>query len=861
MFNAFRRNDGVSLRQTPLTTQKTLLHRSMQTRPASPLPLSMSVGALILALQSGVVYAETTTSTTPATSTTTAAPSENPVEAVVVTGVRRVSGLKAVDSASPITVLDAATLKRTGQPDLVQALAQNVPSFTAQAAGGDTASLTLAAQLRGLNPNDTLVLINGKRRHTNANLAVDGNPFNGPFNGSAATDLSLIPIAAIDHIEILQDGAAAQYGTDAIAGVVNIILKKDASGGSVSTTGGQYIDGGGKTADASVNAGFAPTDSSFINVTAETKFHGHSVRSSIDPRVTSPANIAAMPHLTSVPGYPNLSPVVGDAAYHLNLFSVNAGIDLNEDLQLYGFGTYGEKTSNAYEIYRLPNALPALYPNGFVPSETIDEKDFAITTGIKGRLWDKWHWDLSTTYGSDSDELGNINTANISLYQDTGSTPTEFHVGKFKTTQWTTNLDVSREFDIGLAKPINLAFGTEYRKDTYAIGQGDPASTYKEGSQAFPGFLATDAGNHSRNNTSLYVDLAANPLEKLKVDLAGRYEKYSDFGSTRVGKLTARYDFVPEFAIRGTVSNGFRAPTLAEEYYSATNVRPDSATVQLPPNAPAAALIGINGLKPEKSQNYSVGFVFKPIPKATITLDAYQIDIRDRIVNSGTLNGSGYAVNSPAVRSAIIANGNILDPSVTKTGISIFSNAVDTRTKGAELVFNYASDYQDYGRVDWSVAASYNTTDVVKINQIPSQLAPQRLLDQAAISDLETATPKYRVNLGALYRNGPWTVSLRESIYGPSSEYSAAPDGQTFYKSTISTKFITDLEIANRITPSVTVAIGANNLFNQYPNKVNGELLAIEQAQGSFLAGRDLPSFSPIGINGGYYYGKLTYTF
>ena len=372
--------------------------------------------------------------------------------------------------------------------------------------------------------------------------------------------------------------------------------------------------------------------------------------------------------------------------------------------------------------------------------------------------------------------------------------------------------------------------------------------------------MQSDAGSHSRTNTAAYTDFAGSPIAGLKLDAAARYEKYSDFGNTTVGKLTGRYDFSPAIAVRSTISTGFRAPTLAEEYYTSTNVSPTSAYVQLAPNSPGAKLVGIDGLKPEKSTNYSLGLVLQPTSTTFITVDAYQISIRDRIVGSGTLYSSGGAVNSPAVTAAILANGNELDPSVKMTGINIFSNAADTRTNGLDLLFTLASNYADMGRVDWTVAGSYNKTVVTKINQAPAQLLPQTLLDATAISDLTTASPKYRINLGALWKIGSWSVNGRETIYGSSSE-EGTEDGGTYYKTTIATKAITDLEISNRLTKSLTVSLGVNNLFNQYPTGVSPQLLAAQRAAGDNAAVTVLPSFSPFGINGGYYYARMKYTF
>ena len=774
---------------------------------------------------------------------------------VIVTGTRA-AGLKVENSASPVQVLDSTSLARTGQPDLIQALAQNLPSLTAQAFGSDMANMTLSARLRGLSPNNTLVLVNGKRRHGTANLAVLG----GPYQGGAAADLNYIPVAAIDHIEVLQDGAAAQYGTDAIAGVVNIILKSNYRGGSGNVNGGAYGDGGGHTGDGSVNVGVTPFTDAFLSLTAETKYHGFSDRGGVDPRVIDAANLARYPQLRDAPGYPYVNHISGDAQYRQHILAANFGADLTPDVNLYSFATYGKKEAAAFENYRTPDRLPSIYPTGFSPQETFDEKDFAFTAGLKGTVAGNWRWDLSSTYGKDTAKLGVAHSANVSLYNDTGSTPLEFYAGKFVASQWTNNFDLSHEFNVALATPLTFAIGLEHRRDTYEIGAGDAASRYKEGSQSFPGFSLTDAGRHSRNNKAIYVDLNGQPVKGWTVDLAGRYERFSDFGSARVGKLTSRYDLSPTFGVRGTWSNGFRAPTLAEQYYSATNVSPRSAFVQLAPNSPGARLVGIDGLKPEASTNLSAGLVFNPQSNLAITLDAYQIKIRDRIVGSGSLYGSGGAVNSPAVIAAILANGNVLDPTVVQTGINIFSNAVNTRSRGLEFVATLNSNYGSSGKVDWSLAANYNRVQVIKINQAPAQLQPQTLLDRTAISDLETASPRVRVNLGALWRSGAWTVNLREAIYGKATELQSS-DGATYYETKVKPTAITDLEVSYQLGKSWTLSAGANNLFNQYPDKVNGDLLAEQRANLDNAAVTIYPSFSPFGINGGYYYLRAGFKF
>ncbi len=802
-----------------------------------------------------------------------AADASSTVEEVIVTGTRQ-TGLKAVDSPAPIQVVNVEALASSGQTDLRQGLSNVVPSFTAQAFGGDTANLTLSARLRGLSPNHALVLVNGKRRHGTANLAVLG----GPFQGGASADLNFIPMASVDHIEVLLEGAAAQYGTDAIAGVINIIQRKQDSGGSIVATGGEYIDGGGRTGDLSVNLGIAPIENAYLNLTAETKYHDFSFRGDIDPRLlNTPYNAASSSHLANYPGiatasgYPYLNRIAGDAEYRLTTVSYNAGYSISDTLDAYSFGTWGYKKGQAYENYRVPNLIVGKNgvnprPQGFSPKESITEYDYQVTGGLSGKVGD-WNFDLATTYGRDSDSVNTLDSQNRSLYIDTSTTtssgfsPTDFHAGDFIGSQWSTTLDITHDFDVGMASPLTFAAGVEYRKDTFEIKAGDPASRYKEGSQSYPGFSLTDAGSHERNNKAIYIDLAVKPIEALQVDGAVRYEKFSDFGDTTVAKLTGRYDFSPAFAVRGTISSGFRAPTLAEEFYSATNVSPTSAFVQLPPNSAAAKLVGVNGLKPEKSDNYSIGFVAHPMGGLTATLDIYEIKIEDRIVGSGSLFGTGGAINSPAVLAAIIANGNVLDPTVTQTGINIFTNGLNTRTKGADFVVTYSTDYGAWGHVDWSATANYTDTKVTKIAPPPAALAAGiSLFDKTAISNLEDTAPKYRITAGAVWIWEKLSVNLKESFYGESSRWDSRT-GAVYYKTTIKPTAITDLDVSYKVLDSVKVTVGATNLFNKYPSKINAALRQDYLQANSNAYVTQYPTFSPFGINGGYYYGKIAWTF
>ncbi|MDB5972105.1 MAG: TonB-dependent receptor [Hydrocarboniphaga sp.] len=799
------------------------------------------------------------------------------LDEVIVTGTRRSGGLQVSESPAPIQVLSAETLKSAGAPDLIASIAQLVPSFTAQAFGGDQANQTLSAKLRGLSPNHALVLVNGKRRHTTASLAVLG----GPYQGAASADLNFIPASAIERIEVLTDGAAAQYGTDAIAGVINIILKNGYEGGLVDSTYGKYYDGGGDTIDHSGNIGFGSGPEAFLNLTAEVRNKQRSDRGNPDPRVTDPDTIASYPNsnVTLLKGYPYLNHIMGDPEIHTQTGFFNSGYTVGS-VDLYSFGSYGQKKANSYENYRMPSrashqvtttdsagdtttTTEYYYPFGFNPRESTEETDLSWTSGARGVV-SGWNWDLSSTYGKDTVKIGTIDSLNTDLYAATGASPTNFDDGAYVSSQWTTNLDVSHEYTVGLAGPLTTAFGVEQRHETYELQQGDPASTYGSGASSFPGIQESDASKNSRDNYALYADFSITPIEKLLLDAAVRYEHFSDFGSTTIGKLTGRYDFTPAFALRGTVSTGFRAPTLAEEYYTATNVGPSTAFVQLAPNAPAASLLGLgDGLKPEKSTNFSLGVVMHPTDRITATVDAYQIEIRDRIVASGSLYSEfqGEEVEgADSITAAIIANGNVLDPTVTTKGISIFANGLTTRTRGVDMVLSYPGSYA-FGRIDWTASANYNKTEITKINASPAELGGQSLYDETAQSDLTDASPKFRVNFSAAYSfDARFYITLRETLYGKSSEQVIGDDG-AYYKNEIGVTPITDLELAFKPTASVKLSIGANNLFNTYPDKVNSDLLKTYTDAVDNAAVTKYPSFSPFGFNGGYYYGKVSYTF
>ncbi|MCJ2182754.1 TonB-dependent receptor [Novosphingobium sp. 1949] len=847
--------------------------------------------------------------------------SEEPSSAIIVTGTRT-KGMSEAESPAPIQIMGSEQLARTGQPDLVQSLAQNLPSIQAQSFGSDMQAMNLQMKLRGLSPNHTLILINGKRRHGTANVAVSG----GPYGGGASADMSFIPPEAIDHIEVLQDGAAAQYGTDAIAGVINIILKDQDHGGSINGTVGKYMDGGGDTYSVSANVGFAPIENSFVNITVQKKHKGFSFRGNYDPRVygttTADTNLANYPDIVNQSDYPYVNRIEGDPEVFQTVGTLNAGYNFG-DFQIYANGSYGHKYAHAYENYRTPDrvvydtitdAVPdgvesgdPLYSSGFSPLEAVHETDYAATLGLKGPLG-AGTFDIASTYGHDFVGVYVENSGNGSLLADTGYTPTEFHDGDFKSSQWTNTLDLSYPVDIGLSEPMNVAGGLEFRREMYGINAGDAASYYGSGAQSFFGYSENDAGTYHRNNFSQYLDISFKPTPDWLVDAAVRHERYSDFGDTTVFKLTSRYDLTSTFAVRGTASTGFRAPTLAESYYSGINVGPNAVSGVLPANSAAAASLGFGGLKPEKSTNFSFGLVYTPTNDLSFTIDAYWIKIRDRIMISSSFYGfsgsycpEGYSgtnasscktysednyniYNQEAVYNAVASalGGEIpsyvLTDSATggrnmngTVSIQTFVNGADMTTRGIDFSAKYLMD-TGFGPINWSLSANYNENKVDKIADLPSALYTSTvdasltsLVNKYSVWQLENSTPKLRAALGAYWENSVFSVNLRENFYSKVSSLISAPSNCTCsgdVEIPVNASFITDLELGYKPAEGLKISIGANNLLNHYPTKTRKDVMDAYLANKSTsYATSKYPSISPYGFNGGYYYARVNVTF
>jgi iron complex outermembrane receptor protein len=796
------------------------------------LPCAIRIGlATLLAAPAAGLHAQTTTASSESASA---------IETVIVTGTRK-SGTKVRESAAPISVISADALQETGASNLFDAMTALVPSYNSQSVGGDIGNMIRSVQLRGLGPNHVLVLVNGKRRHNTASIAADA----GPNQYSSPADLDLIPVSAVDHIEILQDGAAAQYGSDAIAGVVNIILKASPGAGDISLMAGRYGDSkvnphhehNGLTRDLLVDKGFALTDKGFVHLSAQLRDHDFTNQTGADLVTTNGFGTPLVPRSPTSDPFP--SKVSGDSRSQVGSAALNAGLRLGAGSEAYAVATYAHRNAESWQNWRTPTKAPTFYPLGFEPLETAKENDYGATVGVKGLAGGGWHWDLSSTYGRDDIAIGVEHSVNRPLLRDTGKSPTSFYDGQYTFSQWTNNADINKSFDLGWQAPLNLALGLEARRESYSLGAGDAASRYDFGPDGFPGYALADAGKHTRRNTAAYVDVGVRPLPQWQVSLAGREEHYNDFGNTFNAKLTSRYDVTPGLALRGTVSNGFRAPTLQEEYYSATNVGPTYADVVLPANSAVAALAGAKALNPEKSTNYSLGLVATLAPRLTATVDLYQIDIRHRIIGSGTISGAG-------ADAAIVAHGSVLDPGITDATVSFLTNGVDTRTRGLDATSDYSTDFGTAGKVKWTAGLNLNRNQVTGVS-----LA--RGLNPAAASPVIDATPKSKLILGAKYFNGDWSANLRVTHYGQTQLTVADPDtdGAPYHVNQIDPTTIADLEGGYEVSAKFSLTAGVKNAFNHFPNK------AISQG---YTHPYVYPSFSPFGINGAYYYLRANHT-
>lgn len=887
-------------------------------------------------------------------------------QTIVVTGTRR-SDRTVADSPVPVDVIGSEAIANTGQTETNRILNQLVPSFNfPQPSIADGSDALRPATLRGLSPDQTLVLVNGKRRHVSALLNINGTV----GRGSAAVDLNLIPGLSISRVEVLRDGAAAQYGSDAIAGVINIQLKSANHGGRASLTYGQYyttledvanvtglqLDANGQPqlnptdpryflantngerkvtdgtqATVGVNLGLPLGPNGFVNVTGEYRKRDATNRAGFDLRPNYIRPTAAFdPREVS---FNRLEFKFGDPDSKDYNLVLNAGYEVAPGWELYAFGTYGHRRAISAANWRqqssaanrdwsvlAPNQAPnaqnfvPLTPNGFLPLIGTKLRDYAGMLGVRGEVAG-WKADLSAGRGHNRFDYDLHDTLNTSFGP---ASPHDFYAGGLRYGQNLFNLDLSREFAVGLAKPLSVAVGAEHRQEQFEIVAGDNASwaigpffrasitttaadcTAQQGvftpsasdpnigvcsfpgraagagAQGFPGIPANSATDRDRHSWAAYAELDTDPVEGLTTTLAGRFEHFSDFGSTWNGKFAARWEPIRGYALRGSASNGFRAPSLHQQFFTTTStnfiggVPVDIAT--LATDAPAARALGAQDLKPEKSVNLSLGATANPLRGLTLTADFYQIKIKDRIVLTETL-GNGGTGNTPAVQSQVTALlAQLGFPQVAAA--RFFINGLDTTTRGVDLVGAYNLRAGSLGRWTLTAAYNYNKTKIDKrLNAVGplAQIPGIVLFGRVEGIRFTEGQPRDKIVLSADGDVGKFGLTARTTRYGkvvspgaaaplsdPTSLTAHGPDDIFLGR-----KWITDAEVRWKPGGGTEFALGANNLFDVYPDRSPfgprpASVGGVYPANQIYIP---YSIFSPFGFNGRYLYGRVAVSF
>ncbi|WP_333570371.1 TonB-dependent receptor plug domain-containing protein [Sphingorhabdus sp.] len=826
------------------------------------------------------------------------------INAIIVTGTRRTDRTVA-DSTVPVDVISGEALLNSGTTETNKLLNQLVPSFNfPQPSLTDGTDSLRPATLRGLAPDQVLVLVNGKRRHQSALVNLNGSV----GRGSTAVDLNTIPPLAIERLEVLRDGAASQYGSDAIAGVINIQLKKGI-GGRAQATFGKYItemeDVGqvdtvslttgltdnpvitytgedrkrrdGDTYTFASNFGLPLGDNGYVNLTAEYKDRSPTNRSG--PDIRRNYFNAGDPREATFNRYAHR---YGDGVSQDLNFFVNGGIEFSDSAEFYTFGSYGIRKGNGAGFYRRSadvrnrdwaastTTFVPIYADGFLPLIASEIVDISAAAGLRGAM-SGWDYDLSVVYGSNRLDYNIENTVNTSL----GGTVSarQFDAGGLRSGQTSMNLDMRRDLDIGIGQSVSLAVGGEYRNENYKIVPGElqsyvngpfSAAPYNAagGAQVFPGFRPANATDVSRDSFAGYIELDADLSDSLTMQLAGRYEHFSDFGDTINGKAAARYEIVDGVALRGSISTGFRAPSLAQQSFATTSTNNVGGVLievgTFPVSSSVAVALGAQPLTPEKSVNLGGGVTFTPISGLSITADYYNIKINDRITLTENLQGTDVL--------ALLTSAGV-------TGVSsarFFINGIDTRTSGLDIVASYRVPEFGLGKFRVSVGYNLNNTKITD-RRVFSGFTAQRLFARQESYRLTDGQPKNKLNATLDWDYNNLGMTLRTNRYGevflPSGFSTAANNsniaigpgivpGDIF----LSPKWITDLEFRFKPVESVSIAFGANNVLDVYPDRlpfgtVDGVSYGLNN---SFLP---YSSQSPFGFSGRFVYGRVSIDF
>ncbi len=812
---------------------------------------------------------------------------------VVVVGTRG-AGRTVVDSPVPVDVISPADLQSTGQIETSQILQALVPSYNApQASITDGSDHVRPATLRGLGPDQVLVLINGKRRHTSALVHVNGSV----GRGSTGIDLNAIPASAIERIEVLRDGAAAQYGSDAIAGVINIILK-DRVGFDASVNYGQYLssvergygsgegllpgegadtfsfdDPGetgyeligapenetytdGQTIEGHLGYGVPVGEGGTVYVSAQGRHRGFVNRAGLDPRQQFYDGFVGT---VSEQDFDRENHRYGNGEFdELSLFANGAVPLRGAQLEAYAFGGAGYREGLTGCFYRrsLDNRTNrALYPDGFLPKINAKVRDISGAGGLRGSVGE-WAFDLSETLGTNAFTFDITDSHNASM----DNSPTDFDAGTLGFTQATTNLDVFRSVNVGTSSPLTVAVGGEFRYENYTIDAGG-ASSYLDGgvpvrdgpnmgastapgSQCFPGFQPQSQQDQSRTNVGAYIDLDNRITSRWLVGAAGRFETYSDFGTTVTGKLSTRFELTDALALRGAAATGFRAPSLAQAWFTsiATNFI-DGVPFEVgtfPVESEVARALGAQDLDPEKSRNLSAGVTFNRA-EVSVTADGYLIEIDDRITFTENFTSDAVAAF-------------LRDRGINASGGRYFTNAVNTRTLGLDVIGRYGRALGP-GTARFTAALNVNNTEVTNTNddgviEAPAELQAldqPALVDRVRVGDFELAQPDSKLLLQANYDLNAWSFLVRTNRYG---EVTSRATADPIRDQTFEAKWLTDLEVAYAVRNGIRLAVGANNVFDVYPEK--------QFKQNSFNGIFPYNGFSPFGFFGRFVYTRLS---
>ncbi len=760
--------------------------------------------SVLLALYGGAAFAallpsahaQTTASTTP--TAPVAAPES--LQSVNIVGSRRVGNASSVDTAVPVDFIPMTkATEQGGQFDLAQVLNNVSPSFNStRQTGADGADLVDSAALRGLGSDQTLVLVNGKRRHTTALV----NLFGARNRGNTGTDMNALPLMAIRNVQVLRDGAAAQYGSDAIAGVINIELKK--SLGCESVLGyGQYSEGDGENWLASAYCGVAVAGG-VLGITGEYYDRGRSNRAEEgNPRI------------------------IGDTKAQNKTLYVNGEFPAGPGKLYLAAGVQTRDASSAAfargglgsDDIPSRNAA-AMYPEGFVPFINGDVDDRWGTVGYRWRVGE-WNADLSQTYGYNRLMYNIANTLNASIANldltngGRGTSASAFDAGGFSFRQATTNFDVSRFYG-GVMNGMNLAFGLEHRRENYKIFAGETGSWIdadgvgiggNAGSQGFPGFQPGDETDADRHSSAGYVDIETDVTDRFKLQAALRHERYSDFGSTTTGKLAGAYRINPSMLLRGSASTGFRAPSLQQAYFSSTFtdfVSGQPLDVVLAPNGgPVANAAGIPQLKDEQSKSYTLGLTWSPTQATSVTADLYRINIDDRIVLSGRFDADNYPALGATLQQLGVGQAQF------------FVNSVDTKTQGLDVTVSNRMDVGP-GKLNTFLALNFSKTEVTGVHA-PSALVgfEDVLLSERERLFIEEGAPRRKATLGFEYALGKLETSLRIVHFGPQTlgTFSGPPVPNQYYEA----KTSADLSFTWAFTEKTRFTLGGTNIFDVKP--------------------------------------------